>query len=46
MDKAKVNHRIKDFSLINQHSSTVSSEELLEHKYVVLYFYAKDDTSG
>ncbi len=46
MDKAKVNHSIKDFSLIDQHSATVSFEDLLKHKYVVLYFYAKDDTSG
>jgi len=46
MDKAMVNHRIKDFSLSDQHNSIVSTEELLKHKYVVLYFYAKDNTAG
>ncbi len=46
MDKVKVNHKIEPFSLINQHSIDISSEDLIKHNYVILYFYPKDNTPG
>lgn len=46
MDKAALNTQVRHFSLTDQHGTLVTSEDLLKHRYVVLYFYPKDNTAG
>lgn len=46
MNKAMVNHEIEHFSVIDQHNAVITLEELLKNKFIVLYFYPKDDTPG
>ncbi len=46
MKKAMVNHEIQHFSLIDQNSAIITLEKLLNSKYIVLYFYPKDNTPG
>ncbi len=42
----KVGQRAPDFSLTSQSGETVKLSDFLEKKWVVLYFYPKDDTPG
>ena len=46
MDKATLNQQVRLFSLHDQHGTLITSEDLLKHRYVVLYFYPKDNTAG
>ena len=46
MSTIKVGDVAPNFSLADQSGKTVSLKELLGEKWVVLYFYPKDDTPG
>lgn len=46
MTSIKVGDRAPKFSLVSQSGATVSLDDFLGKKYVVLYFYPKDDTPG
>jgi peroxiredoxin Q/BCP len=46
MTSIKIGDRAPDFSLPSQSGKTVSLQDFLGKKCVVLYFYPKDDTPG
>ncbi len=45
MDKSLEGQPAPDFSAVDQHGQTISSDAL-KGKWIVLYFYPKDDTPG
>ena len=46
MATIKVGDRVPDFSLPSQTGTTVNISDLIGKKFLVIYFYPKDDTPG
>ncbi len=46
MAAIKVGDRVPDFSLPSQTGTTVNISDLIGKKFLVIYFYPKDDTPG
>jgi peroxiredoxin len=40
------NKKAPEFALLDQSEQLISLDKLKKHRYAVLYFYSKDDTSG
>ena len=46
MSSVTLNKTIADFERIDQFEKRIRLKDLKQHRYIVIYFYPKDNTSG
>jgi peroxiredoxin len=46
MSSVTLNNMIADFERIDQFEKRIRLKDLKRHRYIIIYFYPKDNTSG